>query len=498
MSRAAESGVADVSRRREQRVLATAAARRWLGRRAAVAAVVAVTLLLTCVGIEFRRLRALYWYDVAQDYRFRFDEARTSHVSVEVLRDGFVFPPTQIVWDTAVLRLEIDTDWPARWFEPSVTVDSGRFAAPQFFERGARGARYVLVPAGVRPGQRVRLRGNGLRWSPQRAELLLWHSAFAPGANVLVLAPHPDDAEIAAFGLYSATKSYVVTVTAGNYPNKAYAHLYAEAAAQNRVTARVRTWDSLTVPLWGGVPPERTVILGYPGLSLEGLHADHRAGATSPDRSNWGFGAYRRGAVQELLNRRAATPTWASLVTDLATLLDTTRPDVIVAPHPVLDDNSDHQLTTVALFEALESRSDDRATLFLYTNHHVLTEYYPFGPSDSVVTLPPWFDAALQFTGLYSHPLDEAHQIDKLFALEANHDLRPAPRRLGGGPVDRFLTRSWLAVVSLARDPVSDYSYFRRAVRPNELFFVYAPVERRRLAAAMAGESRRRRVVGLR
>jgi len=28
------------------------------------------------------------------------------------------------------------------------------------------------------------------------------------------------------------------------------------------------------------------------------------------------------------------------------------------------------------------------------------------------------------------------------------------------------------------RDPVGDYSYFRRAVRPNEIFFVYGPADR--------------------
>lgn len=36
----------------------------------------------------------------------------------------------------------------------------------------------------------------------------------------------------------------------------------------------------------------------------------------------------------------------------------------------------------------------------------------------------------------------------------------------------------------IRRDPVGDYSYFRRAVRLNELFFVYRPEDRALLRAA--------------
>jgi hypothetical protein len=96
--------------------------------------------------------------------------------------------------------------------------------------------------------------------------------------------------------------------------------------------------------------------------------------------------------------------------------------------------------------------------------------------------MPPWFDATLPLSSVYSHPLDEGRQLDKLFALDAMHDLRAAPRRLLGGPTDRFIERLRRSAEDVIRDPVSDYSYYRRAVRPNELFFVYAPAERQALA----------------
>jgi LmbE family N-acetylglucosaminyl deacetylase len=463
-----------------------------------VAGVVAALVVgALALFIELRRRHNLYWYDVRQDYDYSFTGAGVSRLQVDVSREGFTVPAAQGSWDTALLRLRVESSATARWFEPSVVVEADGRSHRQFFERGARGTRYLLLPRAASPGTAVRLRGDRLHWPLQEAELLLFDSGTAPSPTVLVLAPHPDDAEIAAFGLYATHHAYVATVTAGNYVHESYAHLAADDAAQNVLRARIRTWHALAVPAWGGVPPERIVTLGYAGLSLEHLF-ETRERSTREGNSTWPIGRYRQGAVQQMLRDRAPTETWDSLVHDLTALLDTTRPDVIVAPHPVLDGSADHQLTTIALFEALEAGADDSTTLFLYTNHHILAEYYPFGPSDSVVTLPPWFDPALPFGSIYSFDVDPEQQIDKLLALEAHHDLRPPPRRLLGGPGDRFWHRVGQGVGDLVRDPVSDYSYYRRAIRPNEVFFVYGPAERRVLSAAVGSAGRTIQVKGLR
>ena len=118
-------------------------------------------------------------------------------------------------------------------------------------------------------------------------------------------------------------------------------------------------------------------------------------------------------------------------------------PDIIAAPHPVLDATMDHRYTTIALFEALD-RTGHQPTLLLYDNHHVYSEFYPYGPSDSLVSLPPWFDADLPMGSVYSHPLDGTAQLDKLFALEAMHDLRPAPRR----EVGEAMRREWRRAIA--------------------------------------------------
>jgi hypothetical protein len=47
----------------------------------------------------------------------------------------------------------------------------------------------------------------------------------------------------------------------------------------------------------------------------------------------------------------------------------------------------------------------------------------------------------------------------------------------------RFLERIGVVASELWREPFGTYSYYRRAVRPNELFFVYSPAERSALQA---------------
>ena len=184
--------------------------------------------------------------------------------------------------------------------------------------------------------------------------------------------------------------------------------------------------------------------------------------------------AYRQGALSTLVGDRAAMPDWNSVVQDLAAVVERVRPDFIVTPHPLLDDHTDHQYTTLALLEALDRVGDEQAVLLLYNNHHVLAEHYPFGPSDARVTLPPWFGDG-RFAGLLSFELDPDLQLRKLFALEAMHDLRTAPMRLTGGPATVLLDRLAQAYEVIRRDPFGDYSYFRRAIRPNEMFFVSDP-----------------------
>jgi LmbE family N-acetylglucosaminyl deacetylase len=454
-----------------------------------LAGVLLITATMLFV-VELRRRRDLYWYDVTRNYRFSFSDSNVVSLPIQVSSEGFIVPTTEVRWDTALLRVRVEGSVASRWFEPSITISNGISEIDrQFFDRGAEGDRYLLLTRDMVPASgSITLRGTYLRLPPQTSQLLLFSNPHPASGRVLVLAPHPDDAEIAAFGLYSKADSFVVTITPGNYVDGTLAHLASDEKEQDTLKAHIRTWDSLVVPSWGGVAADRTANLGYLGLSLARLYRERHVAPAKRAASDPKFGHFRRGALDVLVPGHIAIESWDSLVEDLAVLMATVRPETVVAPHPVLDISDDHQLTTIALLEALERSSDD-VTLLLYTNHYALTEYYPFGPADAGVTMPPWFEESLTFSGVYSHRLDAAQQTDKLFALDAMHDLRTAPHRLFGGPTDRFIMRVGRSLADLVRDPVSDYSYYRRAVRPNELFFVYRPEDQDALRKAPRRQS---------
>jgi LmbE family N-acetylglucosaminyl deacetylase len=443
--------------------------------------IIAVTIACFAILIvEFNRRHGLYWYDVGDDYSYTFDSAEVAVVPVRITGKGLRIPPLPGNWDTAVLLIRLEATLTGVWFEPTLEVIAGDRSWRQTVERSASGLRYITLDADmVRSTQFLELAGHHVRWDAQDGELLLFSSAPPTDQTFLIIAPHPDDAEIAAFGLYSNRNSYVVTVSAGDYVDGLYAHLSPEPAVQDRLVVRT----------WGGVLRDRVVHLGYRNGSLRNLYNSRANEHSTSDASELDPSLFRAGAVETLIGGRGGEGSWQSIVTDLAEVVAAVNPDVIVTPHPALDAAPDHQYTTVALLEALD-RLDDRATtLLVYTNHHVLSEYYPFGPSDSAVTLPPWFDSTLVLGAVFSYPLTHRDRMDKLFALEAMHDLRAPPRPLHGGATARFLTLLSASFEGLVRNPLGTYSYMRRAVRKNEVFFVVEPDDRGRLQLEDASSS---------
>ena len=110
--------------------------------------------------------------------------------------------------------------------------------------------------------------------------------------------------------------------------------------------------------------------------------------------------------------------------------------------------------------------------MFLYTVHNRRSELWPFGPAGSGVALLPILpEDGVCADGFYSHALSVERQRQKFIALEAMHDVRDlqwpsgSPLRIGS----RVLAELRAMAHGMGVDPTS---YLRRAVRPDELFFV--------------------------
>jgi LmbE family N-acetylglucosaminyl deacetylase len=436
---------------------------------------ICATLILgaCCLGAAFVLLKAwrlrtaIYRYDVSSDQRYDFPQSRTSRVSSRLLNGRLDIPPRTPAGGVVLLELRIRSTPLGHWFEPYIELESTHRRWRQPFERGGSGLRYVELTQALRRGETtLRLKGHYLKICDQSVVLhYLQHDVDLDHQRILVLGTHPDDAEIAAFGVYSDRDAYVITLTAGEGGEPGPFERFGGTDTYHE-KGRNRAWNSVAVPMLGGLSINRTANLGYfdgtlpammerPETPVRSLHADAEfldAFGQSQDAS----------LIESRCNRRA---TWANLVADLEHLMKTVQPDILVAPYPRLDAHPDHKMSTVALVEALKNLNWRHGSLLLYTNHLCSSDRYPFGDAGDLVSLPPGVDDIF-FDGIVSNPLDAEKQARKHMALDAMIDLRPNIQ------IDslRSIAKAFRKVL---KSTITDEqtSYFRQAVRANELFF---------------------------
>lgn len=409
-----------------------------------------------------------YAYDLSADQSFDFSESDALERSVEIDGSKFLWPDLSAPWDTALLGISIA----ARGKNPSLEARHHSLRVRQYFEAGAAGHRFFNL-SGLREsppqaGDVIQLKGERLSWTPETGRLLFFHTPLPPRPRVLVVAPHPDDAEIAALGLYQRCDTSIVTLTAGDHAGFYLARRARGMASPPAIGARLRTVDSLTVPWLAGIPPESCVNLGYFDGALRALY---RAGDRPVEDPAAGrcFDAFRAMNRAPFAPPQSAVPTWKGLVADLTHILRSVDPEIVVTAHPTLDDHPDHAFGTLALCEALAA-SGCAGGRFFFVNHSPYSHLYPFGPTDGAIALPPHFGAPSFFRAVYSEPLSAEVRELKFLALEAMHDVRSLPDL--DSPSWSRIFRDLAAEIrgKLNGDGRRTTSYLRRAVRPNELF----------------------------
>ena len=406
-----------------------------------------------------------------QSGSFTFREGRSRVIDLTIAdvggTSGIVWPEVvDARFDTALLGVQINADATAA--APYIEIAAGGTSDRQYFPAGDAGERWLNLTflRGAMVGTRISLRGDGVTFSAPTARLRLFERSHDLSKAVLVLAPHPDDAEIAAFGLYANRNATVVTVTAGNAGSPTYEAVFDDPAEQYLFKGRIRVIDSITIPWQGRIPPERAFNMGYFDARLAEMYDKREAVVPEMYRPNTDVNVYRRENVGSLLPLRPRESTWRNLVEDTLMVLKKVKPAVIVAPHPQLDSHRDHQYTTIALAEAL-ARWNRPVTLLLYTNHADRNRY-PYGPAGTLLSLPPPPPGDVVIDRVYSHPVSTDLQRLKLFALESMHDLRFTPTRQY-----QLARQDVRAMAPEKPGPEPDITYLRRGPRSNELFFVY-------------------------
>lgn len=407
------------------------------------------------------------FYSPKDDYQYNFPPYTPQpkvHLNGDRLRldDGVMLVDDA----TLVLALRIKSTWLGRFLDPVVELSGGENPDRQTFERGVNGLRYLNLSgqAQVLSRGELRLRGRFCRLSGEPVLWAIEHPDYRR-QRVMVIAPHADDAELAAYGLYSqANEAWIVTLTAGEIEAEHYQQMGLGKVEAARLKGRLRAWDSLAVPRWAGVPEAHCVQLGYFCLQLAAMQASpaQPVGSREADLSDTRL--FRQLNPFTLPGDVDGAPTWNNLLADLRALLLRAQPEVIVLPHPTLDPHPDHICAQQAVLEALKGL-EWQPTLLGYANHLHDNDRWPMGDSGTGITLAPVFDPAASLHP-YCLSLTEVQQHDKAMALGMMHDLQPR------APFKRRLRRGLQRLLAgRSGSPYGENEFFRKAVRRHELFW---------------------------
>ena len=370
--------------------------------------------------------------------------------------------------ETLIVGVELKSAWLGRFLDPAVDLLGLETPDRQVFERGVTGRRYLNLTGAAEAlaAGNVRLRGRFCRINGQPT-LWRFRQPDYRQQRVMVIAPHADDAELAAFSLYSqAAESWIVTLTAGEIEAEHYQQMGLPKAQAAQLKGRLRAWDSIAVPRWAGVPEAQCVQLGYFCMQLQAMQVAPDQPQASREADLADTRLFRQFNGFALPGDADGAPTWHNLIADLRALLLKARPQVIVLPTPLLDPHADHICAHAAVLEALQGLAWQPDTLLGYANHLHDNDRWPMGDSGAGVALPPRFDGAVELVPC-SFALALSQQQDKAMALGMMHDLQPP------APFKRRVRR-WLQQLLAGRSPspYGENEFFRKAVRRHELLWV--------------------------
>lgn len=423
-----------------------------------------ISLIGTAAGMLSYVRKRQYKYNPRQDYRYSFGNPCITYPIENIGTIDLSDFSDDI---TLILEISVRSTLSGHLFQPYIEIggDKGE-RENHYLEHALRGLRYLDI-SGFR-GSVITLKPHHCRFAQIQSSLYRYDNPDIQDKTVLILAPHADDAEIAAYGLYSTVaKSHVITITVGEEGKCDYCGLSGSKQERALLKGKLRVHDALSVPALGDVPYERCAMLGYYGKSLKWMHDNPDKKALSATAGVDDIHYFRRVGHTSFLDDANSDASWGSLVNDLGHAVTALKPDIIVTPHPEIDSHSDHVYTTYALIEALERSASVSVTLLCYTNHHIYNEAYPYGPMFSTSAIAPKFKAPFVYRSIYSHRLEKRTQNEKFYALEAMHDLRDATLVIGVKKALKHFIKQFKRAIQQR-----DKSYYRRAVRPNELFYV--------------------------
>ncbi|MEQ6888240.1 PIG-L family deacetylase [Halomonas sp. CS7] len=384
--------------------------------------------------------------------------------------------PPQLPKDYSWL-LEVEYRASSRWRLPAVTTRQGEARLfTQFLEPGQTGQR-LLNLAGITSLDTLSLVSERCRLAPT-ARLLGFRKPHLDKGPILIIAPHPDDAELAAYGLYRQRHDnvWIVTLTAGERQKRLdrqyLPSLDDDTQSASRRKGRIRAWNSATTPLLAGVPAERLIMLGYFNDTLPQLLEAPSLDVPSRGDPTLNPGEFRQWNHYRLGSDPAPANRGEHLLEDLCELLAKIQPDTVVVTHPEIDPHPDHVAAAKATALALQGANHLPESLLLYANHLGGIRGFPRGPAHAAAGVWPLSitESKLGPWGIYSEELNREAQREKAVALDSMHDLRA---QLGMEKrIKRWLKRRSSGLEKAAWKDYGHHDYYQTHIKAHETFAV--------------------------
>ncbi len=293
------------------------------------------------------------FYNSADDYQYSFKNAKTIKA---VWKENILTPSWGAdSYDTALLEVKVQHHFMGRLLDPFVIISSGAITRRQYFERSVGGKRYLNISDFIGADEAIVFTAVHCELALESSEVVLFSNESLNDQKILVIAPHADDAEIAAFGLYSSNDSAIVTITAGETGAKNYESAYTNNEQASLLKGRLRAWDSIAIPQWAGLKADVVIQLGYFCMRLQAMYESPNEVIASKTTGVQDTRVFREFNTLVLQSDEHGEPTWNTLVADLVECIDRIKPDAIVTPHIALDPHSDHYYSTLALKQALQT-----------------------------------------------------------------------------------------------------------------------------------------------
>ncbi|MGN1356572.1 MAG: PIG-L deacetylase family protein [Succinivibrionaceae bacterium] len=208
----------------------------------------------------------------------------------------------------------------------------------------------------------------------------------------LIIAPHPDDGELACASLYNSN-CYVVVLTAGqkltDLRKQYFLDMDNNLPEASKRKGLLRAFNSVTTPQLAGVPGDHCLCLGYLDATLSQFTSDDKPVYYDYQSEPEDFRIFNNREFASRCNLLSHPQNSRGCVKqELLSIIQTVKPHRVFVTNPFLDAHPDHRATGKILLDFLRENKLGNSRLYFYTIHGKRERDIYFGPAGSVITIP--------------------------------------------------------------------------------------------------------------